>query len=127
MGVSRGSRDRRESSSIPWRIESVRDVYVVCEWDCRIAVLQSFRECCYYFLAMCRLVLADIIKYVLQGHKVRRPETRHLPSRKSANVECEERTSLEGRTGSHPTTAGNPSVPQPGLDPDLMSFMPAKP
>jgi hypothetical protein len=29
-----------------------------------------------------------------------------------------------GRTGSHPGTAVNPSVPQPGLLPDVMSVMP---
>jgi len=74
-----------------------------------------------FSLIMRRLVLAHSIKYALQGRKVRCPEICHLPSRKSANLECEENTSLERRTGSHPAMAGNPSVPQPGLDPELTS------
>lgn len=35
-------------------------------------------------------------------------------------------TNLLGRTGSHPTMAGNPSVLQPGLEPDVTSFRPGR-
>ncbi len=66
------------------------------------------------------------IKCDLQVQKVRRPKTRDLPSRKSANVKNED-ISLAGRTGSHPATAENPAVPQPGLEPDLMSFRAQRP
>jgi hypothetical protein len=38
-----------------------------------------------------------------------------------------EEISLAGRTGSRPTVAENPSVPQPGLGPDVMSMRPARP
>ena len=61
-------------------------------------------------------------EHTLQSYKVRRPETRHLSSRKSANIERE--VKLAGRTGSHPVVASNPLVPQPGLDPDMMSLKP---
>ncbi len=62
-------------------------------------------------------------KYCQQSVKVGRPKTRHLWSPESANVENED-TSLVGRTGSHPSIAENPAVPQPGFDPDVMSLMP---
>lgn len=36
-------------------------------------------------------------------------------------------TKLAGRTGSHPGTAENPPVLQPGFEPDVMSLRPSKP
>ncbi len=63
---------------------------------------------------------------LLQSLKVRRPETGDLRSSESASVEGEEATSLAGRTGSHPGRAGNPTVPQPGFEPDVMSLRPER-
>ena len=103
---------------LPRRFESPCGVYVVCEWDCRIVVIQSSRWWQFLF---------QIINHVLQEQKFQRSETRDLPNRKSANTQYEVTTSFVGRTGSHPVTALNPSVPQPGLDPSSISLRPARP
>jgi len=55
---------------------------------------------------------------------VPRPVTYESPE--SVNVKSED-TSLAGRTASHPSVAGNPSVLQPGLYPSAMSLMPPRP
>ncbi len=76
------------------------------------------------------LLLTSVIK--CQKHlphcvEARCSETRDLRSPGSSNVESEEVKSQVEHTGSHPVTAENPSVLQPGFEPLVMSMRPKKP
>ena len=70
-----------------------------------------------------RPVLDQILNYRLHVQKVWRSKSRHLSSQNQPKRNRRQ-ISLAERTGSHPAMAGNPSVPQPGLDPIVISFMP---
>ena len=73
-----------------WCLESACDVYA-SETIVSPSVVTRILHLFACFLIALRLIFRLIINYVLQNQKIRRPETRHLPSRKSANIEYEER------------------------------------